>query len=320
MGEYLIVRSGTGIDTSNATSTSSTVVEGYTCYVNDELIIGSIPYVNEILNLFPDSDYVLTEGFYDNSSISVTTLEDNTVGTITADSMLKGYRGWVNGTLVEGEVESIADDDITLEPNGIYTIPLGWYSGNNKIVQNIPVQLAVSITPSESEQLLCEAGKWTTGDLLIVGDENLITSNIKNGVEIFGLTGTFTGWVDESAPVGVAATVVGGSGYVYATSTKYTSGADCTTITPNNNIFNFSRMVLNMSVWGYPNGGSDWEWCYGEIHIGYAEYCTVGPNGKGQSFSRSQDVNFGIGTSQVVATLIGRAGRIYGACNATLYK
>lgn len=45
MGECLIIRSGGGTDTTNAIAKSDTVVEGYTCYVNDELIVGNIPAV-----------------------------------------------------------------------------------------------------------------------------------------------------------------------------------------------------------------------------------------------------------------------------------
>lgn len=45
---------------------------------------------------------------------------------------------------------------------------------------------------------MCDVGRWTTGDLWVAGDTNLISSNIKNGVELFGLTGIFTGWVDAS--------------------------------------------------------------------------------------------------------------------------
>lgn len=43
MGECLIIRGGSGTDTSNATATNSTLLEGYTCYVNDELVVGNIP-------------------------------------------------------------------------------------------------------------------------------------------------------------------------------------------------------------------------------------------------------------------------------------
>ena len=36
---------------------------------------------------------------------------------------------------------------------------------------------------------------------MILGSSNLIASNIKNGVTIFGVKGTFAGWVDSTSPI-----------------------------------------------------------------------------------------------------------------------
>ena len=44
--------------------------------------------------------------------------------------------------------------------------------------------------------------------ITIVGSSNLKAANIKNGVTIFGVKGTFTGWVDSTMPVSVVATSV----------------------------------------------------------------------------------------------------------------
>lgn len=43
MGECLILRAGSGVDTSGANATSDKILQGYTGYVNDVLVTGSIP-------------------------------------------------------------------------------------------------------------------------------------------------------------------------------------------------------------------------------------------------------------------------------------
>lgn len=43
MGECLILRAGSGVDTSGANATSDKILQGYTGYVNDALVTGSIP-------------------------------------------------------------------------------------------------------------------------------------------------------------------------------------------------------------------------------------------------------------------------------------
>ena len=43
MGECLILRAGSGVDTSGANATSDKILQGYTGYVNDVLVTGNIP-------------------------------------------------------------------------------------------------------------------------------------------------------------------------------------------------------------------------------------------------------------------------------------
>ena len=38
---------------------------------------------------------------------------------------------------------------------------------------------------------------FVSGNIVVLGSSNLIASNIRNGVNIFGVTGNFSGWVDN---------------------------------------------------------------------------------------------------------------------------
>ena len=56
----------------------------------------------------------------------------------------------------------------------------------------LDTQAAQTFTPTTSNQTI-PIGKYTTGIQTILGDTNLVASNIKNGVSIFGVTGTYNG-------------------------------------------------------------------------------------------------------------------------------
>lgn len=57
----------------------------------------------------------------------------------------------------------------------------------------IPEQGAATIRPGTSEKTAVSAGKYTTGDVKVEGDSRLIPENIKSGVSIFGVAGSYVG-------------------------------------------------------------------------------------------------------------------------------
>ena len=198
MGECLIVRSGGGTDTTNATAKNDNVVNGYTCYVNDELIIGSIPTITlSKTTVAPSDEITLLYGNYKNTNISTSTLEEETVSTAVSSDILKSYNGWTIGIYVDGDIINNGTILQSLSANGSYTIPQGWHN-NGKVTQSLSTQATVGITAKSSNQTVCVANKWTTGDLWVWGNSNLVKTNIKNGVNIFGVVGNFTGWVDNN--------------------------------------------------------------------------------------------------------------------------
>lgn len=63
------------------------------------------------------------------------------------------------------------------------------YTSNGKVTGSIQNQAAQTITPS-TEDITISSGKYLSGTQTIKGDSNLIPTNIKKDVSIFGVTGT----------------------------------------------------------------------------------------------------------------------------------
>lgn len=65
-------------------------------------------------------------------------------------------------------------------------------SNGKKITGTINSKGAATFTPSTSNQTIA-AGQYLSGAQTIKGDSNLVAGNIKSGVSLFGVTGTYTG-------------------------------------------------------------------------------------------------------------------------------
>ena len=63
-------------------------------------------------------------------------------------------------------------------------------SGTKSATKQLTVQAAQTITPSTSNKTIA-AGTYLTGTQTIKGDSNLAAGNIKKGVSVFGVTGTY---------------------------------------------------------------------------------------------------------------------------------
>ena len=67
------------------------------------------------------------------------------------------------------------------------------YVNGEKITGNIAFQNAKTITPSTIDQVAVATGYYTTGNVTVTGDSNLVADNIKSGTTIFGVAGTYEG-------------------------------------------------------------------------------------------------------------------------------
>ena len=72
------------------------------------------------------------------------------------------------------------------------------YAGGQKIMGNIAFAPAKIITPSITDQIAVSSRYYTSGDIIVTGDSNLVAGNIKKGTSIFGVTGSYEGSGDNS--------------------------------------------------------------------------------------------------------------------------
>jgi len=119
-----------------------------------------------------------------------TTALDTTDATADAADILAGKTAYVNEEKVTGDIPTKTASDITIADN-VVTVPKGYYS-SQKTKTVGTAQAAQTITPGTQDQTI-DAGKYLTGAQTIKGDANLLAENIKAGVTIFGIEGTYTG-------------------------------------------------------------------------------------------------------------------------------
>ena len=198
MGECLIIRSGGGTDTSGATATASVVLAGYTCYVNDNKITGSMPAQTLNRTLNAGGSVTIPAGYYDGSSvISTSTLAGETAANAASSHILSGYNAWVNGSNTWGNMPNRGNIYHSLPANGTYTVPAGWHAGGGVVNQSLAFHWGGTYTPNTANQVICWANWYAAGNIVVLGSSALTAGNIRNGVWIFGVLGNFAGWVDD---------------------------------------------------------------------------------------------------------------------------
>ena len=155
---------GTGSD--ECTASKAQVLAGYTAVTSDsgdEAVAGTMPdNGDQSGTLNCGQSKVIPEGYTSGGTVTANSLADQTPGNLVAGKMLSGVYGYSNGVKVTGNIASMG---------------------------------AQTVTPGNAAKTVSCSGKYMTGNVTVSAVANLTAANIKKGVTVGGVTGTWEGYV-----------------------------------------------------------------------------------------------------------------------------
>lgn len=124
------------------------------------------------------------------------------------EQVLEGYEAFnADGNIVMGGMPIVEQSvpSISINNSGLITASVSQEAGyvrtgSKSATEQLTTQAAQTITPGTANKTIA-SGRYLTGVQTIKGDANLLAANIKSGVSIFGVAGSFSG--------GFTATVTG---------------------------------------------------------------------------------------------------------------
>ncbi len=136
--------------------------------------------------------YVLTHTYMSNKVLDDMLKEGYVLtsdATATADDIVNGKSGFVDGQLVMGNVRVFDTSDATATSSVIIKGKTAYINGE-LVVGTLPVSYGEDIMPTVTG-INVQGGQYLAEDVIIRGSKNLLASNIRYGVMMFDITGTY---------------------------------------------------------------------------------------------------------------------------------
>lgn len=162
--------------------TAGDILKYKTVYVNGEKVIGTMPENGNVsVTLNAGSAYTIPRGHHSGSGVvQANSLASQTSANAPANAIVSGYSGYVNGIKVNGSIAN--------RGQGQY----GNYGANGDYIAIH--QLPAGAYYKNGADWAPEARISTSTLFNALG---IVPGNIRNGVTIGNVTGTFQGWVDN---------------------------------------------------------------------------------------------------------------------------
>lgn len=173
---------GTGTDTSDATATANDILKDKTAYAKGAKLTGTIESKEASTYVPTTNDQTISAGVYLSGDQTIKGDVNLTAENIKKDVSIFGVTGSLDASGIDTSDASAIAADI-LEGKTAY-------ADGVKLTGTISSLGETQYTPSTTNQTI-SAGVYLAGDQTIKGDSRLIPNNIKKGVSIFGVTGTY---------------------------------------------------------------------------------------------------------------------------------
>lgn len=199
--------SGGDIDLSGVTAGASDVLYGKVIVgANGLEVVGMMPNKGAWNSTATSNGSVaIPEGYHNGSGkVTVNVPSSSTIpsdGDAATSDVRSGKTFYSGGSKKTGTMSTVTlgTPSIAVSSFGVITAEVkhsssGYVaSGTKQATKQMSTYGGGTRTPSKDSQTVSLKGKYCFGDLTINGDSNLVAANIKSGVSIFGVAGSYTG-------------------------------------------------------------------------------------------------------------------------------